>query len=67
MGYINKTVTLVLEGGNPQENKSSCITLETYDKTPIFIPGNIVEDAVVSVAQKLLWSSGPGGMGLEAL
>ena len=34
---------------------------------PIFIPVNITEEAVESVAQKLLGGSGPGGMDSEAL
>ena len=38
-----------------------------YNETPIFIPVNITEEAVESVAQKLLVSSGPGGTDSEAL
>ena len=38
-----------------------------YNKTSIFIPVNITEEDVESVAQKLLGSSGPGGTDSEAL
>ena len=41
--------------------------LETYEETPIFIPVNITEEAVISVARKLSGSSGPGGTDSEAL
>ena len=41
--------------------------LETYEKTPIFIPVNITEEAVESVARKLLRSPNTGGTDLEAL
>ena len=42
-------------------------TLETYKETPIFIPVDIREEPVESVARKLSGSSGPGGMDSEAL
>ena len=45
-GKINETVPLVLEGKNPSETIPSCVTLETYDETPIFIPVDITEEAV---------------------
>ena len=38
-----------------------CSTLEVYDKTPIFIPMDIMEDVVESVAHKLFGSLVPGG------
>ena len=61
MGYINKTVTLVLEGIHPYEKLPSCAMLETYEETPIYIPVEITEGAVKSAAQKLLGGSVPGG------
>ena len=67
MGTINETVTLVLEGKHPHEEFSSCVTLETYEETPTFIPINITEEAVESVACKLSGASGPGGTDSEAL
>ena len=66
-GDINSTVALILEVKYPHKNIPSCTTLETYNKTPIFIPVNITEDAVESVAQKKLGASGPGGTESEAL
>ena len=60
-GTINKTVTSVLEGNHSSEKNSSCDTLETHEETPILSPADITEEAVESVAQKLLGSSGPGG------
>ena len=41
--------------------------LETYEETHIFIPVNITEEAVESVARKLLESFGPGSMDSEAI
>ena len=66
-GAINKTVALVLEGKHPSEKIPSCATLETYKETPIFIPVKITEEAVESVARKLLGSSGPVGSDSEAI
>ena len=66
-GTINKTVTSVLEGKHPSETIFSCVTLETYEETPIFIPVDITEEAVESVAQTLLGISGPGGTYSDAL
>ena len=60
-GTINKTVASVLERKNPSVTIPSCATLETYEETPIFVPMDITEEAVESVAQKLLGSSIPGG------
>ena len=66
-GTINETAVLVLEGKRPIRNILSCATLETYKEAPIFIPIDITEEAVESVARKLLRSSGPGGTDSEAL
>ena len=41
--------------------------MEVYDKTSIFIPMNIMEDVVESVAQKVLRSLAPSGTNLDAL
>ena len=59
-GTINETVASVLEGKHPREKIISCSTLETYEETPIFIPIDITEGAVESVAQQLLGRSDPG-------
>ena len=67
MGTIKETVTLVLEGKYPSETVSSCARLETYKETPIFIPVNITEETVESVARKLSGSSSPGCTNSEAL
>ena len=66
-GTINDTVTSVLEGKHTCEKNSSCATLEMYEETPIFIPVNIMEEAVESVMQNVLGSSRPGGTESEAL
>ena len=66
-GTINKTITSVLEGKYPSKKIPSCATLEMYEDTPIFIPVDIKEEAVESVARYFLGSSGPGGMDSEAL
>ena len=50
---INKIVASVLYGGNPSETIPSCATLETYEETPNFIPIDITEEAVDSVARKI--------------
>ena len=67
MVTIKKTVTSVLEGKHPSKKIPSCATLETYEETPIFIPFDITEEAVESVARKISGSSGPGGTDYEAL
>ena len=64
---MNKTATSVLAGKHLHKKNPFCAALETYDKTPIFIPLNIKEDAAESVAQKRSGSSGPGGVDSEAL
>ena len=64
---INETVATVLEGKHPSKIIPSCATLEMYKETPFFIPINIMEETVESVAQKLLGGSGPGGRDSEAL
>ena len=66
-GTINETVTSVLEGKHPSRTIPSCAKLEMYEETPIFIPVDITEEAIESVAQKLSGSSGPGGTYSEAL
>ena len=38
-----------------------------YEETPIFIPFDITEEALESVAQKKLGGSGPGGTDSEEL
>ena len=40
-------------------------TLDVYDKIPIFIPVDIMEDAVKSVAPKIFWEFGPRWYGLR--
>ena len=45
-GTINETVALVLEGKHPSETITSCATIETYKETPIFIPVDIMEEAI---------------------
>ena len=64
---INKTVASVLEGGNSSETIPSCVTLETYKETHIFIPVDITEEVIELVARKLLGGSGLGGTGSESL
>ena len=66
-GPINKNVASVLEGNHLHKTFLSCATLEMYNEPPIFVPVNITEDTVKSVAQKLLEAPGPGGTGSEAL
>ena len=66
-GMINKTVTSVLEGKYPSKTIPSCATLEMYGEKTFFIPVNITEEAVESVARKLSGSSVPGGTDSEAL
>ena len=67
MCTINKTVTQVFEGKHPSKIIPSCNTLETYEETPIFITLDITDEAVESVARKLLGSSGPGVTYFETL
>ena len=43
---INKTVVSVLEGKYPSKKIPSCVMLETYEETPIFIPVKITVEAV---------------------
>ena len=40
--------------------------LELYAATPVFIPVDIAEEVVKSVAKKLSGGAGPGGTDLEA-
>ena len=66
-GTINETIIAVFEGKHPSKTIPTCATLETYEETPIFIPVDIMEEAVESVARKLLGSSGPGSTDSDAL
>ena len=56
-----------LEGKRPSKIIPYCAALATHDKTPIFIPVNIMEKSVELVARKILGISGPGGTDSEAL
>ena len=38
IGMIKENVTSVLDGWNPSKTIPSCVTLETYEETPISIP-----------------------------
>ena len=51
-GITEKTVETVLAKKYWHEKKSHCSMLEVYYKTPIFIPKDIMEDVVKSVAHK---------------
>ena len=44
-----------------------CSALEAYNETPIFVPVDITDDVVKSVARKLSGGLGPGVKDLEAL
>ena len=57
MGFIDKSVMEVLAGKRTPERKTHCSTLEVYYETPVFIPVDITEDAVESVARKLAGDS----------
>ena len=65
-GVINESVTSVLVG-KIHTKIPPCSTLEAYDEMPIFIPVEIMEDLVESIAPKLLGILVPGGTDLEAL
>ena len=67
MEIINKTVTSIVEGWQPQKKISPVPGLETYDKTTIFIPVDITEDVVELVAQNSSGALGPGSTDSEAL
>ena len=64
---MDETVAYILSGKHPHENFPAHSMLDMYDKMPIFIPVEIVEDAVKLVMRKLSGSSCPGGMESEAL
>ena len=66
-GVTEETVKAVLAGKHPPPKISYCYTLEVYNKTPIFIPVDITEDVVESVAQKLLVSFGTIDTDWEAI
>ena len=57
----------ILNGKHPHENISTCSALEAYDKTPIFIPVEMVEGVVKLFMWEILGSSDPGGTNSEAL
>ena len=63
---INNTVESVLKGKYPGKTISFCAKLEMYKETPIFIPVNVTEEAVYSVARELSGSYPLGGTDLEA-
>ena len=67
MGVVEETITLVLVEKHPNEDPSPCYTLEVYDKTPIFIPVEVMEDVVESFTQKLSEVSSPIGTDSAAL
>ena len=56
-----------MEGKLPIKKFPSCATLETHEDTPVFIPVEITEESVESVARNVLGSSGPGGTDSGAL
>ena len=58
---INETVVLIFKGKNHSKTIPLFGTLEIYEVTSIFIPVDIIGEAVESVARKLLGVSGPGG------
>ena len=62
-GTVNETVILVLEGKYLIKTIPFCDTLETYEETPIYIPINIMEEAVESVAI-FVWELWPRSHGL---
>ena len=64
---INETVVLIFKGKNHSKTIPLFGTLEIYEVTSIFIPVDIIGEAVESVARKLLGVSGPGGTNSEAL
>ena len=64
---INETVSSFLTGEYPHKTIPSYSTLETYDKTHIFIHVEIMEDLVGLFARKLSGGLGPGGTYLEDL
>ena len=57
----------VLVGKHIPKRKNYCYALEAYEETPVFIPMDMMEDVVKSVAQKLSASAGPSGTYSEAL
>ena len=63
----DKTVTELLSGKHTPEGKNFGTTLEAYKATYIFIPVDITEDVVKSVARNFSVSTGPSVTYLEAL
>ena len=64
---MGETVAEVLVGKYLTERKPHSYKLEAYKEKPVFIPMNIKEDVVESVARKLLGSTGPSGTNSGAL
>ena len=64
---INETVESVLTGKPPHKTITSCYTLEEYNEMHVFLPVDVIEDVVKSIAQKCLGSLGHGGTESEAL
>ena len=52
LGITDETVAIVLSVQHMREKLIPCSTLEVYNKTPIFIPVDIMKDVVKSVPQK---------------
>ena len=67
MGNTNNNVASVLDRKHLHKKIPSFAALETYEKKPIFIPVNIMEDVVKLVAQKLPGSTGLVDTDSEAL
>ena len=62
-----ETAVMVLAKKHMHKNIPYSSIIEVYDKTPIFIPVDIMEDVVKLVAQNLLGSLVTGGTDSEAL
>ena len=63
---MDETAASFLVGKHPHK-PPPCSTLVVYDKMPIFIPVDIMEDVVELVVRKIFGSSVPGGTDSEAL
>ena len=66
MGFMDETVASVLAGNHPHD-PSPPFYVGGERQKPNFIPVDITEDVIKSVAQKILGSSGPGGTDSEYL
>ena len=67
IGRLDKTAVEVLSGKKKAQQKPLRVALEVYEATPVFIPVDITEDVVKSVAQNLSGTVGPSGTDLLAL